>query len=53
MSRSLHLKVWLLLGYVALCTALVLLEQQEQQEQRQQRQQRQRQQAPPATAGAA
>lgn len=29
MKRSLQLKVWILLGYVALCTALVLLEQAE------------------------
>ena len=29
MTRSLHLKVWMVLGYVALCTALVLLELQE------------------------
>ncbi|MDB5961503.1 MAG: hypothetical protein JWP59_2797 [Massilia sp.] len=27
MKPSLHLKVWILLGYVVLCTALVLLEQ--------------------------
>ena len=28
MKRSLHVKVWILLGYVVVCTALVLLEQQ-------------------------
>jgi len=27
MKRSLHVKVWILLGYVVVCTALVLLEQ--------------------------
>ncbi|WP_426189485.1 hypothetical protein [Massilia sp. DWR3-1-1] len=29
MKRSLQVKVWILLGYVMLCTALVLLEQAE------------------------
>lgn len=29
MTRSLHLKVWIVLGHVALCTALVLLELQD------------------------
>jgi hypothetical protein len=27
MKRSLHVKVWILLAYVLVCTALVLLEQ--------------------------
>jgi hypothetical protein len=28
MKPSLHVKVWILLGYVVLCTVLVLLDQQ-------------------------
>lgn len=52
MSRSLQVKVWLLLAYVALCTALVLLELQEQQErQEQQEQKEQQQQSAPVAAG--